>query len=77
MPAISAVEQTEIQTILPTLNAKQTVSRLRNANLCLYASKSNGRYICRIVDQTGTIVSIATRSTLEGAIVIAFGNTVA
>lgn len=77
MSTISPVEQSKSQLVLPRLNAKQTASRLRNANLCLYASKTNGRFICRIADKSGTIVSTATRSTLEGAIIIAFGNTLA
>jgi hypothetical protein len=74
---ISPIKQTEQPTIILKLSVKQTISRLRAANLCLYASKSKGRFICRIADQTGTVVSIATRSTLEGAIVMAVGNALA
>lgn len=78
MPTISpAQQQTELLTILPKLNAKQTVSRLRDKNLRLYASKSKGRFICRIADQTGNVISITSRSTLEGAIAIAVGDALA
>lgn len=56
------------------LSAKQTISRLRAANLRLYVYLSEGRFICRIVDQTGNVVSIASRSTIERAVTIAVGN---
>jgi hypothetical protein len=56
------------------LSAKQTISRLRAANLRLHAYLSEGRFICRIVDKAGNVVSIASRSTLEGAVTIAVGN---
>lgn len=71
MSVMTPAKQT---TDLPKLSTKQTISRLRDAKLRLFASKSKGRFICRIADQTGNIVSIATRSTLEGAITIAVGN---
>lgn len=56
------------------LSAKQTISRLRNANLRLHAYLSEGRFICRVVDQTGNAVSISSRSTLDEAVTIAVGN---
>ena len=68
--ANTAHQPTEEQTISP----KRTMIFLRATNLRLYAYKSEGRFICRIVDIDENTVSVSSRSTLEGAVTIAVGN---
>lgn len=68
--ANTAHQPIEEQTISP----KQVMIFLRATDLRLYAYRSEGRFICRIVDINENTVSVSSRSTLEEAVTIAIGN---
>lgn len=50
------------------------LKRLQEKKLRLFAYKINGRYLCRIADINGNIVSVASRYSLESAVKVAVGN---
>ncbi|MGX4668250.1 hypothetical protein JNUCC74_03440 [Cerasibacillus sp. JNUCC 74] len=53
------------------ISVKQAIIFMRAAKLRLYAYKSEGRFICRVVDKNGKVASISSRPTLESAVTIA------
>lgn len=65
-----ASQPTEEQTISP----KRAMIFLRATDLRLYAYKSEGRFICRIVDNNENTASVSSRSTLAEAVTVAIGN---
>ncbi|MCR6108684.1 hypothetical protein HXA34_20520 [Salipaludibacillus agaradhaerens] len=66
--------------MITTDSVKQTnetssiITTLREKKLRLHAYRSKGRYICRIVDESGSVVSLSSRSTLVSAVSIAIDN---
>lgn len=56
------------------MSAKSALAFLRATRLYLQAHKSEGRFICRVVNNSGYTVSLSSRSTLEEAVTIAVGN---
>ncbi|MCC2252165.1 hypothetical protein JUJ52_19735 [Virgibacillus sp. AGTR] len=74
MTVIADTKQTNQLTKNNVMNAKRVANLLRATKHRLYAYKSEGRYICRVVDKNGNVAGISSRSTLEGAVTIAVGN---
>ena len=65
---------TNDQPINDSSTVSQIINRLRDKNLCLFAYKSNGRFICRIVNSNGIVVSVASRYTLDSAVKLCVGH---
>lgn len=70
----STKQVTSTEPINDSSTVSQIINRLRAKNLCLFAYKSNGRYICRIVNSDGIVVSVASRYTLDSAVKLSVGH---